>query len=444
MINSILIANRGEIARRIIRTAKRLGVKTVAVYSDIDEEALFVKEADEAVSLGGKKPIESYLVIDKIIAAATEKKCDAIHPGYGFLSERPEFVKRCEEEEIIFIGPRADTVSMMGDKVQARKTATEFGVPIVPGSDTVYTVEEAKALCETIGFPVLLKAAAGGGGIGMTKINKVEECYDAFSTTSDRAEAAFDDGRVYIEKYVEEPHHIEIQVFRDTHGNALTFHERECSVQRRHQKVIEESPSTLMTDELREKLRESAEKLIVGIDYLNAGTIEFIVDKDRNFYFIEANTRLQVEHPVTEEITGLDLVELQLKVASGESIPSNEDVTYNGWALESRIYAEDPVRFFPSPGTITEYSEPSGEGIRVDSGYTVQDKITPFYDPLVAKLIAHADTREEAISRMLGALENYHVAGIKTNIPFLIRAYSSDLFQKGGYDTHFVEKLGRA
>lgn len=445
MIKSILIANRGEIARRVIRTAKKLGLRTVAVYSEIDSNALFVKDADESVALGGKAPLESYLVVDKIIAAAKEKKVEAIHPGYGFLSERASFVKRCEEEGIIFIGPKADAMQAMGDKATARKTANGLGVPTVPGSEILENADEAKAVCEKIGFPVLLKASAGGGGIGMTKVDKADDLQKAFDTTSSRAKSAFGDGRVYIEKYLEGPHHIEIQVLRDKNGNVLTFYERECSVQRRHQKVIEESPSTFVTDELRKNLRDAAKKLVNGINYLNAGTIECIVDKNRNYYFLEANTRLQVEHPVTEEITGLDLVELQIKIASGDALPvAEENLKFNGHAIESRIYAEDSERFLPSPGTIGEYSEPSGEGVRVDSGYAAGSVVSPFYDPLVAKLITHGSARDEAISRQLSALENYHVNGIKTNIAFLKKAYASELFKNGGYDTHFVEKLKKA
>lgn len=441
-IKSILIANRGEIARRVIRTAKKMKIKTVAVYSDADENALFAKEADQRGGLGGKTPLESYLDFEKIVKIALEKKCDAIHPGYGFLSENAKFVKRCREANILFIGPEAETITAMGDKALARKTARELGVPTVPGSEILRSVEEAKAACNNISFPALLKASAGGGGIGMRKVGNHEELPTAFEEASNRAKVAFGDSRVYIEKYLEEPHHIEIQVFCDAEGNVLTFHERECSVQRRYQKIIEESPSTYVTEELREKLREATRKLVRGIGYLNAGTIEFIVDKDRNFYFLEANTRLQVEHPITEVITGLDLVELQIKIASGERLPIEEDdLEVEGWGIESRIYAEDPVRFFPSPGTITKYSEPSGEGIRVDSGYGVQSVISPYYDPLIAKLITHGATRDVAIERMLSALENYSISGIKTNIPFLKEAYASPLFKNGGYDTHFIEKF---
>ncbi len=442
MLKSILIANRGEIARRVIRTAKRLKIRTVAVHSEIDANALFVKEADEAVNIGGKSPLESYLSIEKIISAAKAKGCEAIHPGYGFLAERPEFVRRCEEEGIIFIGPSADAMEAMGDKVCARRTASQLGIPIVPGSGIISTLEEAESICKSIGFPVLIKASAGGGGIGMMRVDRIEDLKKMFEITSNRAKSAFGDGRVYIEKYLEEPHHIEIQILRDKYGNTLTFCERECSIQRRHQKVIEESPSTCVSESLRENLRKNAKKLAEGINYINAGTIECMVDKNKNFYFLEANTRLQVEHPVTEAITGIDLVEMQIRIASGERINiAEEDLRFNGWAIESRIYAEDPERFLPSPGTITEYSEPSGDGIRVDSGYKSGDTITPFYDPLIAKLISHGTTRDEAISKMLYALENYRISGIKTNIPFLKRAFQSSLFKNGGYDTHFIEKL---
>lgn len=442
MMHSILIANRGEIARRVIRTAKKLGIRTVAVHSDIDQNALFVKESDESVSLGGKNPLESYLDIEKIIAAAKAKKCEAVHPGYGFLSENPKFVKRCEEEGIIFVGPGADAISAMGDKASARATAKRLDIPTVPGSDILQSADEAKKVCEQLSFPVLLKASAGGGGIGMRKIDKAEQVEKAFEETTSRAKQAFGDGRVYIEKYLEEPHHIEIQALRDKAGNVVTFYERECSVQRRHQKVIEESPSTFVTESLRQNLREAAKKLVNGIGYLNAGTIEFVVDKNRNFYFLEANTRLQVEHPVTEEIFGVDLVEVQIKIASGEDIPlQEENLKVKGWAMESRIYAEDPERFLPSPGTISEYREPAGEGIRVDSGYEAGSAITPYYDPMIAKLISCAETREKAIEQMLVALEQYKISGIKTNIPFLQKAFSSELFKNGGYDTHFIEKL---
>ncbi len=442
MIKSVLIANRGEIARRVIRTIKRLGIKTIAVYSDVDKEALFANDADEKESLGGKTPLESYLNIEKIIKIAVDKKCEAIHPGYGFLSENSTFIKACEDKNIIFIGPKASAVSAMGDKQRAREKAKKLGVPIVPGSGILKNLKDAEEVCKELSFPVILKASAGGGGIGMKKVEKENELQQAYEQTSNRARVAFGDDRVYIEKYLEEPHHIEIQVLRDKFGNVLTFYERECSVQRRHQKVIEESPSTFVPEKLRHNLREAAKKLVNGIDYLNAGTIEFMVDKYRNFYFLEANTRLQVEHPITEEISGVDLVEFQLEIASGKPIPlKEENLKVSGWAIESRIYAEDPEKFYPSPGTITGYSEPQGKGIRVDSGYHKGDTISPFYDPLIAKLVTFGKDRTTAIERMLFALGSYSITGIKTNIPFLIKAYSSKLFSDGGYDTHFIEKL---
>lgn len=444
MIKKILIANRGEISRRIIKTTKKLKINSVAIYADPDEKAPFVREADEAVSLGGKTPLESYLDMDKVIAAAREKGCDAVHPGYGFLSENPAFVKKCQAAGLIFIGPPAEAVSLMGDKAKARHTARRLGVPTAPGSGIVKSLAEAEAGCAKIGFPVLLKAAAGGGGIGIRRVSSPDDLAAAFTETAGRAAVAFGDGRVYVEKYLEEPHHIEIQVLRDKHGNVLTFFERECSVQRRYQKVIEESPSTSVNPELRQMLREAARKLAVGIDYNNAGTIEFVVDRERNYYFLEANTRLQVEHPVTELITDLDLVEQQIRIASGEPLSlAEEELEHRGWALEARLYAEDSQRFFPSPGTIGKYREPAGEGIRIDSGCESGSVITPYYDPLLAKLIVRGETRQEALEHMAGALNDYYIDGIKTNLPFLREVFSSPLFQQGGYDTHFVDKLRR-
>lgn len=441
-IKSILIANRGEIARRVIKTAKKQKIATVAVYSDLDEDAVFVKETDQKVALGGKTLPESYLNHQKIINIALDKKCDAIHPGYGFLSENPVFAQKCHEAKIIFIGPPATVIEAMGDKLRARQIAQKLGVPTVPGSDRLQTLEAVQIAAEKISFPVILKAAAGGGGIGMKKVEKPADLPQAFKETSSRAQATFGDPRVFMEKYLEEPHHIEIQFLRDQRGTVLTFYERDCSVQRRYQKIIEESPSTYVTSELREQLRAATRKMVNGIDYVNAGTVEFVVDKDKNFYFLETNTRLQVEHPVTEVIAGLDLVELQIKIAAGELLPWQEsELEMKGWGIEARIYAEDPVNFFPSPGTITAYSEPTGAGIRVDSGYAEQSIISPYYDPLVAKLITHGETREQAIERMIAALKNYQITGIKTNIPFLIKAFSTGLFKSGSYDTHFVEKM---
>lgn len=442
MLASILIANRGEIARRIIRTTKRLGVKAVAIYSDVDEKALFVKEADKAVRVGGAKPKDSYLNIDNIIKTAKDLKISAIHPGYGFLAERWEFAQRCEQEGIVFIGPKSEVINKMGDKARSREIAKSLGIPIPPGSNILNSREEAKEWARILSFPLLFKASAGGGGIGMRKVETMDEVDEAFAEASNRAKLAFGDERVYIEKYLESPHHIEIQILGDKAGNIVTFPERECSVQRRHQKVIEESPSPFATPELRQGLRKAAKQLARELGYTNAGTVEFVVDKNRNFYFLEINTRLQVEHPITEMITGFDLVEEQIKIASGELLSINEDdLVGKGWAIEARIYAEDPENFYPSPGKITSYKEPSGDGIRVDSGYTAEDIITPFYDPLIAKLVVWRENRDKAIMKMLAALTNYEITGIKNNIPFLKNAFSSELFKSGNYDTHFITKL---
>ena len=442
MINKILIANRGEIARRVIKTTRKLNIKPVAVYADPDHDALFVKEAEEAVKLGGSTPLESYLDIEKIIQAALKTGCDAVHPGYGFLSENASFVHRCREAGLTFIGPTAESIALMGDKSEARKTAKKLGLPTVPGSEIMNTLEEAEAGCAEIGYPVLLKASAGGGGIGMRLVSSPEELPAAFNETADRAGVAFGDKRVYAEKYLEQPHHIEIQVLRDHHGKVVTFFERECSVQRRYQKVIEESPSTFVGPELRSSLRDAARRLAEGIGYLNAGTIEFVVDGAGNYYFLEANTRLQVEHPVTELITGIDLVEKQIQIVSGSPLDLDEDhLQHRGWALEARVYAEDPKRFYPSPGTIKEYREPAGENIRVDSGFEAGNVITPYYDPLLAKLIVYGEDRLQAIELMIKALQDYHIGGLKTNIPFLQEAFASKLFRDGGYDTHFINKF---
>jgi acetyl-CoA carboxylase biotin carboxylase subunit len=442
MLKSILIANRGEIARRIIRTAKLLGVETIAVYSDIDEKFLFVQEADKALRIGEAKPKDSYLNIDKIIAMARESGASAIHPGYGFLSERWEFAQRCETEGLIFIGPSSEVIHKMGDKYRSREIATSLGIPIPPGSGILSSVEEAKEWAAKLSFPVIFKASAGGGGIGMMKVEKVEEVAEAFDTATNRARLAFGDERVYVEKYLESPHHIEIQILGDKDGNVVTFPERECSVQRRHQKVIEESPSPFATAELRHELQHAAKRLARRIGYTSAGTIEFVVDRHRKFYFLEINTRLQVEHPITEMITGIDLVEQQIRIASGESLLLREDsLGWKGWAIESRVYAEDSENFYPSPGKIVSYIEPRGEGIRVDSGYQAEDTVSQFYDPLIAKLVVWGEDRNKAIIRMQYALDNYEITGIKNNIPFLRKAFDSEIFKSGNYDTHFISKL---
>lgn len=442
MLKSVLIANRGEIARRIIRTAKLLGVETIAMYSDIDEKFLFVQEADKALRIGEAKPRDSYLNIDKIIAVARESGASAIHPGYGFLSERWEFAQRCETEGLIFIGPSSEVIHKMGDKYRSREIATSLGIPIPPGSGILSSVEEAKEWAAKLSFPVIFKASAGGGGIGMMRVEKMEEVAEAFDTATNRARLAFGDERVYVEKYLESPHHIEIQILGDKDGNVVTFPERECSVQRRHQKVIEESPSPFATAELRRELRHAAKRLAQGIGYTNAGTVEFVVDRHRKFYFLEINTRLQVEHPITEMITGIDLVEQQIRIASGESLLLREDsLGWKGWAIESRVYAEDSENFYPSPGNIARYIEPRGEGIRVDSGYQAGDTVSQFYDPLIAKLVVWGADRNKAIIRMQHALDNYEITGIKNNIPFLRKAFYSGIFKSGNYDTHFISKL---
>ena len=442
MLRSVLIANRGEIARRIIRTAKLLGVETIAVYSDIDEKSLFVQDADRAVEIGEARPKDSYLNIDKIIAGARECGATAIHPGYGFLSERWEFAHRCETEGLIFVGPSSEVIHKMGDKYRSRQIASDLGIPIPPGSGILTSAEEARNWAAELSFPIIFKASAGGGGIGMVKVEEEKEIAEGFDAATNRARLAFGDDRVYVEKYLESPHHIEIQTLGDKDGNVVTFPERECSVQRRHQKVIEESPSPFATAELRHRLRQAAKRLAQGIGYRNAGTVEFVVDGRGRFYFLEINARLQVEHPITEMITGIDLVEQQMRIASGEPLLlSEEGITWNGWAIESRIYAEDSTNFYPSPGKIVSYMEPGGEGMRVDSGYQAGDTVSQFYDPLIAKLVVWGEDRHKAIAKMRHALDKYEITGIKTNVPFLRGAFDSELLRSGNYDTHFISKL---
>lgn len=446
-IKKILVANRGEIARRVISTAKKVGKRTVAVYSDADKDLPFVEEADESVFIGESHPLKSYLDISKIIEAAKKTKADAIHPGYGFLSEREDFVKACEDNGIIFIGPTAKSMEIMGDKATARKFVSSIGIPIPPGTEIIDDIEKLKSEAKRLGFPVLLKAAAGGGGIGMVKVEKEEDLQKSYEQSRSRAKSAFGDERVYMEKYLQSPHHIEIQVLGDGKGGVITFPERECSVQRRHQKVIEESPSPFVDEELRKRLRDYARKIMSELKYRNAGTVEFIVDKDRNIYFLEVNTRLQVEHPITEAITGFDLVEWQIKIAEGHNLPEEQEIKFKGWAIECRIYAEDPITFFPSPGKISKLIEPDctkflwDNKIRLDIGYKEGNSITPFYDPLIAKLIARGKDRNEAIQKTIDALNATKIEGPKTNIKFLIDSVSSQLFKEGNYDTHFIENL---
>ncbi|MFC1927217.1 acetyl/propionyl/methylcrotonyl-CoA carboxylase subunit alpha [Chloroflexota bacterium] len=442
MLKSVLIANRGEIARRIVRTAKLLGVETIAVHSDIDEKSLFIQEADRAVKIGEARPGDSYLNIDKIIAAARESGATAIHPGYGFLSERWEFAQRCETEGLIFVGPSSEVIHEMGDKYRSREIASSLGIPIPPGSGILGDVEEAKKWATELCFPIIFKASAGGGGIGMVKVEEEKEIGEAFDTATNRARLAFGDERVYVEKYLTSPHHIEIQILGDKDGNVVTFPERECSVQRRHQKVIEESPSPFATAGLRHELRQAAKRLAQGIGYRNAGTVEFVVDGHGRFYFLEINARLQVEHPITEMITGIDLVEHQLRIASGESLLLGEEsLELKGWAIESRVYAEDSKNFYPSPGKIVSYVEPRGESIRVESGYQAGDTVSQFYDPLIAKLVVWGEDRDKAMVKMRDALDDYEITGMKNNLPFLKEAFDSEIFKSGNYDTHFISKL---
>lgn len=437
-----MIANRGEIAWRIIRTCQKLGISTVAIYSEADADSLFVKQADEAYCVGKPPVNQSYLKADEIIRIAKESGAQAVHPGYGLLSENADFAKKCIEEGLVFIGPSPSIIGSMGSKIEARKTMKEAGVPIIEGIDTSLTnEEEAIAAGRVIGYPLMLKASAGGGGIGMQLVHSEEELLKAFAGNKKRAESFFGDGAMFLEKYIAEPHHIEVQILADTHGNVIPLWERECSIQRRNQKVVEEAPSPFISETTRIKMLDAAVKAAQYINYSNAGTIEFLVDSKQNFYFLEMNTRLQVEHPITEEITGLDLVEEQLKVAAGERLSlTREDVQRKGHAIEVRIYAEDPKTFFPSPGKITEFQLPQGEGIRNECSIEAGSQVTPFYDPMIGKLIAWGETRSVACARIKAALENYKIEGIKTNIPMLIQTVSHDQFLSGYTTTQFVNE----
>lgn len=443
-INKILIANRGEIALRVIRSCKDMGKQTVAVYSDPDAEAPHVLHADESVHIGPAASAESYLVIDKIIEAAKSTGADAIHPGYGFLSENADFSARCQEEGIIFIGPEPKAIKLMGDKTEARELMKKADVPFPPGTtNALKSIEEAEEIAHEIGFPVLVKAAAGGGGKGMRIVDEPSEFKSSIKGAKSEARNAFGDDRVYIEKYLVEPRHVEFQILADEHGNVVHLFDRECSIQRRHQKVIEEAPCTILTDELRAEMAEAAVSAAKACDYVGAGTIEFLVDRDRNFYFLEMNTRLQVEHPVTELITGHDLVSLQILVAEGEKLPfSQDDITMSGHAIECRIYAEDPRdQFLPSTGTLTKHRIPSGNGVRVDAGVEEGQAVTINYDPMISKLCTFGKDREQAISRMLRALDEYEIAGCRTTIPFCKYVLEHEAFREGTYDTHFVKAL---
>jgi acetyl-CoA carboxylase biotin carboxylase subunit len=446
MFDRVLIANRGEIAARVARTCKELGIHTIAVYSDADEGAPHTQIADEAHHIGPAPVLKSYLDIPKIIEVAEETDADAIHPGYGLLSENPEFVEEVEaQDDLTFVGPRAEVMELMGDKADAREFAENAGVPVVPGSDgPVDGVEEAKEFGEEAGYPVLVKAAAGGGGIGMRKADDEEELEKAFNAAQRRAESSFGDPTVYMEKYIENPRHLEVQILADQHGKTLHMFERECSVQRRHQKVIEETPSTLMdkVGGLRDEITEAAVQLADAAEYTNAGTVEFVADNEGNFYFIEMNTRLQVEHTVTEMITGEDIVEHQLRIADGEPLEfRQDDFKMHGHSIQCRIYAENPDKnFMPAPGEITSYSEPEGEGIRVDSGARENFEITRYYDPLVAKLVTHDDTRSAAIDKMVRAINDYEIGDLTTNKEMHLDVLQSDEFQDGTVHTSWLEE----
>ncbi|UAB82563.1 acetyl-CoA carboxylase biotin carboxylase subunit [Marixanthomonas sp. SCSIO 43207] len=443
-MKKILIANRGEIALRVMKTARNMGLKTVAVFSEADRNAPHVKFADEAVCIGPPPSSESYLKGDLIIKTAKQLNVDAIHPGYGFLSENADFGEAVEKAGLLFIGPKSYAIKVMGDKLAAKEAVKDYDIPMVPGIDEAITdVDKATAIAKDIGFPILIKAAAGGGGKGMRVVEKEKELGEQMKRAISEAESAFGNGAVFIEKYVASPRHIEIQVLADTHGNIVHLFERECSVQRRHQKVVEEAPSSVLTPQLRNKMGEAAVKVAKACDYVGAGTVEFLLDENHNFYFLEMNTRLQVEHPVTEWITGVDLVEEQIKIADGQPLSfSQEDLTITGHALELRVYAEDSLdNFMPSVGTLEVYNPPKGDFIRVDDGFTEGMEVPIQYDPMLSKLITYGKTRNEAIQHMIEAIANYEVEGVSTTLPFGKFVCEHEAFRSGNFDTHFVKKF---
>lgn len=442
-IDKILVANRGEIALRVMRSAREMGIKTVAVYSEADREALHVRFADEAVFIGPPPSSESYLKIEKIIDAARQTGAKAIHPGYGFLSENENFADAVEKAGMIFIGPSAKSIEVMGSKLAAKAAVAKFNVPLVPGTaEPIDDVNKAKKIAREIGYPVLIKASAGGGGKGMRIVESENEFQEQMERAVSEAISAFGDGSVFIEKYVTQPRHIEFQIFGDQHGNVIHLFERECSIQRRHQKVVEEAPSAVLTPEIRKKMGEAAINVARSCGYYGAGTVEFILDEKLNFYFLEMNTRLQVEHPVTEMVTGIDLVKLQIKVAQGEKLPfKQEDLTLHGHAIEVRVYAEDPANnFLPDIGTLQTYKRPQGNGIRVDDGFEQGMSIPFYYDPMIAKMICHAETREAAIKKTIRAIDEYEITGLETTLGFCNFVMHHEAFRSGNFDTKFVEK----
>ncbi|MCC7245663.1 MAG: acetyl-CoA carboxylase biotin carboxylase subunit [Saprospiraceae bacterium] len=441
-MQKILVANRGEIALRIMRTARKMGIKTVAIYSEADRNAPHVRFADEAVFMGPAPSAQSYLRADAIIEAAKQLGVEGIHPGYGFLSENAGFAQKVTDAGIRFIGPNPHSIEVMGSKLAAKEAAKKFNVPMVPGIEEAITdVQMAKEIGRRVGYPILIKASAGGGGKGMRIVEREEDTQEQMERAISEAISAFGDGSVFIEKYVSGPRHIEVQVLGDTHGNIVYLFERECSIQRRHQKVVEEAPSAILTPELRKAMGEAAVRVAQSCQYVGAGTVEFLVDDQRNFYFLEMNTRLQVEHPITEMITGLDLVEMQIRVARGEALPfTQDDLRINGHALELRVYAEDPMNnFLPSVGTLERYRPPVGDGIRVDDGYSEGMEVPIYYDPMLAKLVVHAPTRQAAIQRMKEAIAQYEIEGCATTLPFGRFVLDHPAFVSADFDTHFVK-----
>ncbi len=443
MLKKILIANRGEIAVRIIRACRELGIKAAAIFSEVDRKGLHVRMADEAYYVGPPASILSYLNMDKIIEIAKEARCEGIHPGYGFLAENSVFARKVEKEGLVFIGPPASAIELLGDKMAARKTMKDAGIQIVPGTEEPLESEkQGVLLAQKIGFPVLIKAAGGGGGKGMRVVRSDKDLKEAMRACASEAQSAFADARIYMESYLERPRHVEIQILGDKSGKVIHLGERECSIQRRHQKVIEESPSPVVDEKMRRKMGETAVKAARAAGYYNAGTMEFLVDADRNFYFLEANTRLQVEHPVTEMVTGIDIAKEQIKIASGLSLSyQQEEVSWKGSAIECRIYAEDTENnFLPSTGLVSHYTEPSGPGIRIDSGLYEGAEVPIYYDPIIGKLITWGKDRDEAIQRMRRALSEYHISGVSTTIPFHIQVMENDKFKKGELSTHFIDE----
>ncbi|MCC7050912.1 MAG: acetyl-CoA carboxylase biotin carboxylase subunit [Bacteroidia bacterium] len=442
-MKKILIANRGEIALRVMRSCKEMGIQTVAVYSEADRNSPHVKYADEAVCVGPPASAHSYLQMDKIIEVCKQLNVDGIHPGYGFLSENSEFAHKVKQAGIIFIGPSPEAMDVMGDKLSAKAAVEKYKIPMVPGSKGAITsVEEGKEVALRTGFPLLIKASAGGGGKGMRIVERIEDFEEQMKLAVSEATSAFGDGSVFIEKYVAGPRHIEIQVLGDTHGNIVYLFERECSVQRRHQKVIEEAPSSVLTPEIRQQMGECAVNVAKACNYVGAGTVEFLLDENKNFYFLEMNTRLQVEHPVTEMITGLDLVKEQIKVARGEKLSfTQNELTINGHAMEVRVYAEDPTNnFLPDIGKLYTYKTPQGPGVRVDDGFEEGMDIPIYYDPMIAKLITHGKDREEAINRMIRAIDDYKITGCETTLSFCRFVMQHEAFVSGNFDTHFIKK----